>query len=59
MRDVTLQEDASQLRRGHAPQVLTSLNDTICGLAAQLGVRNLATLQRSMVATLDRVLFQV
>jgi predicted transposase YbfD/YdcC len=58
-RDVTLQEDASQLRRGHAPQVIASLNNTICGLAAQLGVCNLAALQRSLAAALDRILFQV
>jgi hypothetical protein len=58
-RDVTLQEDASQVRQGQAPQVLASLNQAVCGLAAQAGVRNLAALQRSVAAALDRILFRV
>jgi hypothetical protein len=34
------------------------LNNAVCGLLAQAGLPNLAALQRSMVAALDRLLFQ-
>jgi predicted transposase YbfD/YdcC len=57
-RDVTLHEDASQVRMGQAPQVLACVNNAVCGLLAQAGLPNLAALQRSMVAALDRLLFQ-
>jgi hypothetical protein len=58
-RDVTLQEDASQVRMGEAPHVLAILNSTVCGLAAQAGMPNLAALQRAMAGALDRILFRV
>lgn len=57
-RDVTLQEDASLVRRGQAPQVLASLNNVVCGLAARAGATNLAALQRSLDAAVDRWLFR-
>ena len=56
-RDVTLDEDASLARRGQAPQVLATLNNLVCGLAALRGVSNLAALQRAMAAAVDRWLF--
>jgi predicted transposase YbfD/YdcC len=58
-RDVTLHEDASQVRMGQAPHVLAILNNTVCGLAARAGLTNLAALQRSMAAAFDRILFRV
>ncbi len=58
-RDVTLHEDASQVRMGQAPHVLAILNNTVCGLATRAGLTNLAALQRSMAAALDRILFRV
>jgi predicted transposase YbfD/YdcC len=57
-RDVSLHEDASQVRTGHAPQVLAGLNNAVCGLLAQLQLNNLAAFQRSMAAAIDRLLFQ-
>jgi hypothetical protein len=56
-RDVTLQEDASLTRRGTAPQVIASLNNLICGLTSRASVTNLAALQRSLTAAVDRWLF--
>jgi predicted transposase YbfD/YdcC len=58
-RDVSLDEDASQVRRGQAPHILASLNNAVCGLIAQAGITNLAALQRAMVSQLDRILFRV
>jgi predicted transposase YbfD/YdcC len=57
-RDVTLGEDASQVRMGQAPHVLATLNNTICGLLARAHVPNLAALQRSLAAAVDRLLFR-
>ncbi len=57
-RDVTLQEDASQLRRGWAPQVLAALNNTIVSLVAQHGWSNLAKAQREFAYGWDRAFAQ-
>ncbi|NJM55354.1 MAG: ISAs1 family transposase [Verrucomicrobiae bacterium] len=57
-RDVTLHEDASQVRMGHAPQVLAGLNNAVCGILAHAGCSNLAAFQRSMAAAIDRLLFR-
>lgn len=56
-RDVSLDEDASLVRTGQAPQVLATLNNLVCGLRARAGVDNLAALQRAMAAAVDRWLF--
>lgn len=56
-RDVSLDEDASLVRTGQAPQVLATLNTLVCGLRARAGVDNLAALQRAMAAAVDRWLF--
>jgi predicted transposase YbfD/YdcC len=53
-RDVTLREDASQVRRGQAPQVLAALNNLVCGLVLPGGVRNLAEFQRICARRLDQ-----
>ena len=57
-RDVTLGEDASQVRMGQAPHILASLNNAVCGLAAKAKMPNLAALQRSLAAAFDRLLFR-
>ncbi|MDQ2997678.1 MAG: hypothetical protein M3R61_11550 [Chloroflexota bacterium] len=45
-RDVTLQEDACQVRRGHAPQVLAALTHRVCGLCGRAGIGTLAAVHR-------------
>ena len=55
-RDVTLQEDASQLRRGGGPQVLAALNNAVISLLGQHGERNLAAVQRTFAYQFDRFL---
>ncbi|PDW00802.1 ISAs1 family transposase [Candidatus Chloroploca asiatica] len=57
-RDVTLGEDASQVRMGQAAHILACLNNAVCGLAARGGQSNLAALQRSLAAAIDRLLFR-
>jgi hypothetical protein len=57
-RDVTLQEDASQLRRGRAPQVLAALNKTVVSRVARQGGANLAKAQREVAYWFDRACAQ-
>ena len=53
-RDVTLHEDACQVRSGQAPQVLAALNNLICGRAGRAGISNLAAWQRTCAWRLDQ-----
>ena len=53
-RDVTLHEDASQVRKGVAPQVLAALNNLVCGLCARAKVSNLAAFQRFVARRMDQ-----
>lgn len=55
-RDVTLEEDRSQVRMGQAPQVLASLNNIVVGLVRQAGRQNLAEVQREFAYRLDKAL---
>jgi hypothetical protein len=55
-RDVTLHEDAGQLRRGDGPQVLTALNNAVIGIVLQSGETNLADAQRAFDFPFDRFL---
>ncbi len=55
-RDVTLQEDACQLRRGGGPQVMAALNNVVVSLLGQHGERNLAAVQRRFAYHFDRFL---
>lgn len=55
-RDVTLHEDAGQVRRGQAPQVLAALNNTVIGLVCQTGAHNLAAAQRAFAYAFERLL---
>lgn len=55
-RDVTLKEDACQVRRGRAPQVLAVLNNLVLGFVLRTGERNLAAAQRTFAYSFDRLL---
>jgi hypothetical protein len=57
-RDVTLQEDASRVRRGHTAQVLAALNNLVCGLCGRAGIGNLAAAQRICARRIDQWLEQ-
>jgi predicted transposase YbfD/YdcC len=57
-RDVTLKEDASQVRRGQAPQVVAALNNLVCGLCGRAGLSNLAAVQRICARRIDQWLEQ-
>ncbi len=56
-RDVSLDEDASLARMGQSPHVLATLNNFVCGLTGRAGITNLAAMQRSLAAAVDRWLF--
>lgn len=55
-RDMTLREDHSQLRMGHAPQMLAILNNIVVGLVARQGKTNLAEARREFAYHLERAL---
>ena len=55
-RDVTLGEDRSQVRQGHAPQVLACLNNVVVGLVAQVREPNLAAARRGFDYRFNRAL---
>lgn len=55
-RDRTFREDDSQLRMGHAPQVLAILNNTAWGVFAHQGETNLPHAQRTFAYQFDRAL---
>jgi len=55
-RDVSLDEDASRVRRGTAPQVLAALNNAVIGIVLQSGACNLAAAQRCFAYQFDRCL---
>ncbi len=43
VRDVTLREDASQIRKGNSPQVMAAFRNLILTLLRRAGVTNIAT----------------
>lgn len=53
-RDVTLEEDACQLRRGRAPQTNAVLNNIVVSLVVSSGATNLAAVQRQFAFAIDR-----
>lgn len=55
-RDVSLAEDASQLRRGNGPQVMAALNNAVVGIVLRQGERNLAATQRDFAYHFDQAL---
>ena len=52
-RDVTLREDRSRVRTGHAPQVLAAINNLVLGLLARLGYTSAPEARRHFAAHLD------
>lgn len=50
VRDVTFDEDRSQVRVGNIPQVMASLRNLVIGLLRQAGERNIAAACRRMAA---------
>ena len=55
-RDVTLHEDHSQTRTGHAPHMLAILNNTVLGILALQGVTNVAEARREFAYQFDKAL---
>jgi hypothetical protein len=55
-RDVTLREDACQVRRRQAPAVLAVLNNLVLGLVLRTGKHHLAAAQRTFAYAFDRLL---
>ncbi len=53
-RDVTFHEDHSQLRMGHAPEMLAVLNNIVLGLFAKQGETNMAHARRDFAYQLDK-----
>ncbi len=53
-RDVSLDEDASLLRRGQGPQVLAALNNAVIGLIRHHGEHNLPAVQRRFLSHWDQ-----
>ncbi|SRR5258708_7856195 len=58
-RDVTMDEDHSQLRMGHAPHILAILNTMVLGLLAQHGQTNVAHARREFAYHFDRSLISL
>lgn len=56
-KDVSLDEDYSQVRAGHAPRVLATLNNLVVGLAAHHKQPNLPAAQRAFHYRLERALW--
>jgi predicted transposase YbfD/YdcC len=55
-RDATFHEDHSQLRMGHAPQLLALLNNTVLGILACQRVTNVAHARREFAYQFDKAL---
>lgn len=53
-RDVTLEEDACQLRRGKAPHTNAALNNLVVSIVLSSGETNLAAVQREFAYAIDR-----
>lgn len=56
-RDVSLDEDYSQVRAGHAPRVMATLNNIVVGIVAHHGQANLPSAQRAFHYRLERALW--
>ena len=50
MRDVTFDEDRSQVRCGSIPQIMAALRNTVIGLLRWAGYTNIATACRRLAA---------
>ena len=56
-KDVSLDEDHSQVRMGQAPHVLATLNNVVVGLAVHHGETKLPEAQRAFAYRLDRAMW--
>lgn len=56
VRDVTFDEDRSQVRAGSAPQVMAALRNTVIGILRLCGVGNLAAALRSCAWHAERAI---
>lgn len=56
VRDVTFDEDRSQVRTGSAPQVMAALRNTALGLLRLKGVRNIAAATRTCAWHAERAI---
>lgn len=56
VRDVTFDEDRSQVRTGHAPQMLASLRNVAIGLLRLAGATNIAAALRHLSRAPDKLL---
>ena len=59
VRDVTLNEDASRVRKGSGPQVMATLRNTAIRLLHRLGCHKIAATIRDLAADIGRVLAMV
>lgn len=59
VRDVTLHEDASQVRSGNAPQVMATLRNTVISLLHQNGIRTIAATLRHLATNISEALAMV
>jgi hypothetical protein len=55
VRDITLGEDASRVRRGSGPQVLAAVRNAALGFLRTLGVSNIAEALRRNAARVDEL----
>jgi len=56
VRDVTFDEDRSQVRTGSAPEVMAALRNTVIGMLRLRGVRNIAAALRSCAWHAERAI---
>ncbi|MGH7272033.1 MAG: hypothetical protein ACREJ3_16505 [Polyangiaceae bacterium] len=56
VRDVTFDEDRSQVRKGHAPQTLATLRNVVIGLLRVARAANIAAALRYLAARTDDIL---
>lgn len=56
VRDVTFGEDASQIEKGHAPQILASLRNGLLAALRAEGVKNIASALRQNALQVSRML---
>ena len=54
VRDVSLGEDASRIRRGEAPQILSALRNLVLALLRSEGVQNIAAAFRERAADAEK-----
>lgn len=56
VRDVTFDEDRSQVRTGHAPQILAAIRNTVVGVLRLAGATNIAAAIRHLTLSTTKML---